>query len=218
MSVEVRRSMSAVASVPIHDPPSRVLLVDDDPMWRMLTARALRERGYHVSDFDCAQDALAAIRALGPEDCVMSANLSCQQLRTGLLPRVAAKAHGVPASRLAVELTESGMMQDPEVALAYLTRLPLTTLKIDRSFVQDLPASERSLAVARAIVALGSNLQLRLVAEGVETAPQRQALSALGCDLQQGYLYGRAVPLDEALRIAALPDGAVCPVLQETNP
>jgi len=178
--------------------------------------------------------ALAALRALGHDDCVMSVNLSCQQLRTGRLPAVVAAAlaaHGVPASQLEVELTESGMMLDPEVAvaelkavralgaglavddfgtgyssLAYLTRLPLTTLKIDRSFVQDIDVSERSLAVARAIVALGENLHLRVVAEGVETEPQRRALMALGCDLQQGYLYGRAVPLSEALRMApALP-------------
>lgn len=174
--------------------------------------------------------ALAALRSKGADDCVMSVNLSCQQLRTGRLPAVLAAAlaaHDVPAACLEVELTESGMMRDPEVAvaelgairalgaglavddfgtgyssLAYLTRLPLTTLKIDRSFVQDVHTSERSRAVARTIVALGANLQLRVVAEGVEDEAQRAALIDLGCDLQQGYLYSRAVPLDQALRIA----------------
>ena len=136
-------------------------------------------------------------------------------------------AHRLPADRLEVELTESGMMADPQVAvaqlkavralgaglavddfgtgyssLAYLTRLPLATLKIDRSFVQDEHASERSSAVARAIVALGANLQLRAVAEGVETVTRRDALISLGCKLQQGFLYGRAVPFDEALSLA----------------
>jgi EAL domain-containing protein (putative c-di-GMP-specific phosphodiesterase class I) len=88
-------------------------------------------------------------------------------------------------------------------SLAYLTRLPLTTLKIDRSFVQDVHSSERSRAVASAIVALAANLQLSVVAEGVETEEQRQSLMALGCDLHQGWLYARAVPLEQALLIAA---------------
>ena len=177
-----------------------------------------------------ACEALAALHARGLPECVLSVNLSCQQLRTGRLPGVIAAAlaaHRLPAERLEVELTESGMMADPEVAvaqlkavralgaglavddfgtgyssLAYLTRLPLTTLKIDRSFVQDVHASERSRAVARTIVALGANLQLRVVAEGVETPAQRDALRSLGCDLQQGYLFGRAVPLAEALALA----------------
>jgi len=175
-------------------------------------------------------EALAALRRRGHRDCTMSVNLSAQQLRTGQLPRVisaALQASGVPAGSFEVELTESGMMRDAEVAvaeltalralgaglavddfgtgyssLAYLTRLPLTTLKIDRSFVQDIDLSDRSRAVARAIVALGANLQLRVVAEGVETDSQRRTLVELGCTLQQGWLYGRAVPLDEALAFA----------------
>jgi len=160
----------------------------------------------------------------------MSVNLSAQQLRTGRLPGVlsdALRASGVPAEQFEVELTESGMMRDAEVAvaeltelraigaglavddfgtgyssLAYLTRLPLTTLKIDRSFVQDVDTSDRSRAVALAIVALGANLHLRVVAEGVETDAQRRTLIELGCTLQQGWLYGRAAPLDEALAFA----------------
>ena len=174
--------------------------------------------------------ALARLRALGHNDCVLAVNLSAQQLRTGRLPAVIASAlaaHGLTAEQLEVELTESGMMQDPEVAVAqlravrdlgaglavddfgtgysslsYLTRLPLTTLKIDRSFVQDIDTSERSRAVARAIVALGANLRLRVVAEGVETEAQRDALIALGCNVQQGWLYGRAQPLADACRFA----------------
>ena len=86
--------------------------------------------------------------------------------------------------------------------MAYLTRLPLTTLKIDRSFVQDVHHSERSRAVASAIVALAANLQLSVVAEGVETEEQRQTLMALGCDLHQGWLYAKALPFDQALHLA----------------
>jgi len=175
-------------------------------------------------------EALAALRRRGHLACTMSVNLSAQQLRTGRLPGVlsdALRASGVPAEQFEVELTESGMMRDAEVAvaeltelraigaglavddfgtgyssLAYLTRLPLTTLKIDRSFVQDVDTSDRSRAVALAIVALGANLHLRVVAEGVETDAQRRTLIELGCTLQQGWLYGRAAPLDEALAFA----------------
>ena len=175
-------------------------------------------------------EALAALRRRGHRDCLMSVNLSAQQLRTGRLPgvlRAALEASGVPADRLEVELTESGMMRDAEVAvaeltalralgaglavddfgtgyssLAYLTRLPLTTLKIDRSFVQDVDVSERSRAVARTIVELGASLHLRVVAEGVETDAQRRVLIELGCPMQQGWLFGRAMPVDEALAFA----------------
>jgi EAL domain-containing protein (putative c-di-GMP-specific phosphodiesterase class I)/GGDEF domain-containing protein/CheY-like chemotaxis protein len=175
--------------------------------------------------------ALAALKRLGRTDCSIAVNLSSKQLHTGTLPAVIDKAltrHAVDANSLDVELTESSMMKDAERAvealkairalgvglavddfgtghssLAYLTRLPLTTLKIDRSFVQDVHTSERSRAVASAIVALAANLHLSVVAEGVETEEQRQTLMALGCDLHQGWLYARAVPLDQALHIAA---------------
>jgi EAL domain-containing protein (putative c-di-GMP-specific phosphodiesterase class I)/PleD family two-component response regulator len=175
--------------------------------------------------------ALAALKRLGRNDCSIAVNLSSKQLHTGTLPAVIANAlkrHGVEAASLDVELTESSMMKDAERAvaalkairalgvglavddfgtghssLAYLTRLPLTTLKIDRSFVQDVHSSERSRAVASAIVALAANLQLSVVAEGVETEEQRQTLMALGCDLHQGWLYAKALPLDQALVLAA---------------
>jgi EAL domain-containing protein (putative c-di-GMP-specific phosphodiesterase class I) len=174
--------------------------------------------------------ALAALHAGGLPDCTLAVNLSCSQLRTGRLPGVlqaALAANGLRGGALEVELTESGMMSDPEVAvaelaavralgaglavddfgtgyssLAYLTRLPLTTLKIDRSFVADIATSEPSRAVARTIVSLAGNLRLRAVAEGVETEAQRDVLLALGCTLQQGWLHGRAMPLSEALDIA----------------
>lgn len=185
-----------------------------------------------------ACDALVALRARGHAHCTMAVNLAPRQLRTGRVPAVVARAlaaRGLDASSLEVELTESGAMGDPEAALAdlaalraigvglavddfgtghsslaYLTRLPLTTLKIDRAFVRDLTGSERSRAVARTIVTLGAALQLRVVAEGVETPAQREVLLALGCTQHQGWLYGRAVPLEEALalldaRAAAMP-------------
>ncbi|CAN7456814.1 putative bifunctional diguanylate cyclase/phosphodiesterase [Rhizobacter sp. LjRoot28] len=90
-------------------------------------------------------------------------------------------------------------------ALSYLTHFPVHTLKIDRSFVKDLPDNRQSGELAKAIVSLGRSLNMELVAEGVETEEQAQVLAALGCQLAQGYLLGRPMPLEafDALVAAA---------------
>ncbi len=76
-------------------------------------------------------------------------------------------------------------------SLAYLQRLPIDTLKIDRSFVREIGAADsRGLAIINAIVSLGRNLNMTVVAEGVETMQQRDALLRAGCDAFQGFLYG----------------------------
>ena len=75
--------------------------------------------------------------------------------------------------------------------------MPLDQLKIDQSFVQGLPEAASSLAIVRAICALASSLNLEVIAEGVETEAQRQALLANGCRHYQGYLFGRPLPLAE---------------------
>jgi diguanylate cyclase (GGDEF)-like protein len=188
--------------------------------------------GEWAIDQTCA--AIAALSQAGLGHCRISVNLSAQQLTDGRLPDVIAAClarHGVPAELLEVELTESGLMQDPELAvavlcairalgvglavddfgtgyssLAYLTRLPLTTLKIDRTFVQDADHSETSQAVASAIISLAHSLRLDVVAEGVETEAQRDAMLRLGCDQQQGFLFGRAQPLLEVIRSAHIPN------------
>jgi EAL domain-containing protein (putative c-di-GMP-specific phosphodiesterase class I) len=82
-------------------------------------------------------------------------------------------------------------------SLSYLTRLPVSTLKIDKSFVHDLhkPAG---LAVAAAVVNLATGLGLNVIAEGIETEAQHAALLALGCRLGQGFLLARPMPEDEA--------------------
>ncbi len=127
---------------------------------------------------------------------------------------------GAPADRLALELTEGVMLDDVADTIArmtalrasgvgfslddfgtgyasmtYLKRLPIDRLKIDRSFVRDVLTDLHDAAIASTIVTLGRNLGLSVVAEGVETAAQRDLLAGFGCHAFQGDLYGRPAPL-----------------------
>ena len=83
-------------------------------------------------------------------------------------------------------------------SLSYLRRRSVDTLKIDRSFVNEIATDEPTAALAASIVAMGSALGLRVVAEGVEHEQQRRLLHAWGCDVAQGFLFGRPVPAEEA--------------------
>ena len=91
-------------------------------------------------------------------------------------------------------------------SLAYLKRLPLNTLKIDRSFIQEIPESTQDMEIVQAIIIMAHTLHLQVVTEGVETLEQYEFLERYGCDFVQGYLLSRPVPLAE-LR----------PVLNEIN-
>ena len=154
-------------------------------------------------------------------------NLSVHQLReSGLADRIeqALRFHGVEASRLLCEITESVAMEDIKAtqrtfdglarigvflsiddfgtgysSLNYLRQLPAQQLKIDRSFVNDLESSEDARAVVSAVVSLAHALGLRVVAEGVETGGQRDILLGMGCDELQGFFYARPMPADTLL-------------------
>lgn len=127
--------------------------------------------------------------------------------------------YDLPAIVLEVEVTESLMMASPEhsrevlstlqslgittaiddfgtgySSLAYLKLLPINSLKIDRSFISDLPHDKSDVAITRTIVELGHALGFKIIAEGVETEEQHQFLKQTGCDQGQGYLYGRPMP------------------------
>ncbi len=91
-------------------------------------------------------------------------------------------------------------------SLAYLKRFPLDTLKIDRSFVKDLPRVAEDSAIAKAIIHMAHSLKLAVVAEGVETDQQLAFLRQHGCDLVQGFLFSRPVPADEFAALLAGPD------------
>ncbi len=161
----------------------------------------------------------------------LSVNISARQLQhpdfVGQV-RDALDASGADPSRLRLELTESSMMDAMEDAiakmvalrrlgvrfslddfgtghssLAYLKRLPLDALKIDRSFIDGLPHDTNDTAIVRTIIALARSLELDLVAEGVESDEQLDFLSSLGCHTYQGYLIDRPVPIPEFNRKAA---------------
>ncbi|MFN4005570.1 MAG: EAL domain-containing protein [Hylemonella sp.] len=189
----------------------------------------IHELGLWVLQQACAQLVAwaqdEALRALS-----LSVNVSVQQFRhPDFVPRVlqALRDSGADATRLKLEITESLLMLDVEEvvgkmealrragvgfslddfgtgysSLAYLKRLPLQQLKIDASFVRDLLTDPNDAAIVRTIIALAQALELQVVAEGVETAAQRAALAAQGCQAYQGFLYSRAVPADELARLA----------------
>jgi EAL domain-containing protein (putative c-di-GMP-specific phosphodiesterase class I) len=171
--------------------------------------------------------ALEQVRRWGDEfeSLTMSVNISARNLgRADFADTVltALEAAGVPAHRLVLEITETALLADPETAahvlslvsaagvrvsiddfgqghtsLGYLSTLPLHELKIDKSFVADLPVNSGHAAIVRSIVELGHNLGLQVVAEGVETDQIVDVLAAVGCDIAQGYLLARPMPPDE---------------------
>ena len=94
-------------------------------------------------------------------------------------------------------------------SLAYLTKLPIDGLKVDRSFVDTLGADERSTAITTAIVRMAQALSIEVVAEGVETEAQLDALRALGCELAQGFHLHRPLPADAVTELLIAERSAV---------
>jgi EAL domain-containing protein (putative c-di-GMP-specific phosphodiesterase class I) len=82
-------------------------------------------------------------------------------------------------------------------SLAYLRNLPISVIKIDQSFVRGMLSNDNDRVLVETIISMAHNLGLKLVAEGVETAEQRDRLAELGCEIGQGYLFGRPVPAEE---------------------
>jgi EAL domain-containing protein (putative c-di-GMP-specific phosphodiesterase class I) len=151
-------------------------------------------------------------------------NVGARQFAAGDLDRVvrdALQRHGVPARLLELELTESMLIDDPQAAVAMLTRLkgigvtlslddfgtgysslgylrqfPIDALKIDKCFVDEIEAGPDGGAIVDAVIALAHRLDLAVVAEGVETPQQRAYLERQGCDHLQGYLVGRPMPAE----------------------
>ncbi|WP_044552176.1 putative bifunctional diguanylate cyclase/phosphodiesterase [Mesorhizobium japonicum] len=170
-----------------------------------------------------------------PRDLRVSVNLSAVQLKDkALLDGIvmALSETGLEPKRLEVEITESVLISDFEDAisllqslsflsvtvalddfgtgfssLTYLRKLPLSRLKIDRSFVQDMLADADCAAIVRSLVQLAHELRIEVTAEGVETPEQLDYLRRVGCDEAQGYLIGKPVRIDDIPGIAAKPFG-----------
>jgi diguanylate cyclase (GGDEF)-like protein/PAS domain S-box-containing protein len=160
------------------------------------------------------------------ERLTMSVNLSAAQLDDdGLMNAVggALRDSGLPAAALTLEITESVLVRDVEAtasrlrelkglgvglaiddfgtgysSLSYLRRFPVDIIKIDKSFVDGIGTPGPGLALAKSIVRLARNLNLKTVAEGVEHQEQLEVLAAMGCDLAQGYLFSRALDVQAA--------------------
>jgi len=180
--------------------------------------------GRWVIDEACRQ--VASWREQGMGDVPVAVNLSTSQLASAALPDFVferMRAHGVADGCLEMELTESMMMSDPERAIAilnrlreggialsiddfgtgfssmaYLRQLPVNTLKLDRSFVRNIAVDAKDADLCAGIMALAHKLDMHVVAEGVETREQHDALAAANCDLFQGYLFSRPLSAAQA--------------------
>ena len=155
----------------------------------------------------------------------LSLNLSIKQLISDnyvSMLKASMRLNHFDVGWLELEITESQMMLDPmksisilqtlsdmgiEIAiddfgtgyssLAYLKRLPVNKLKIDRSFVQELPYDEEDCAISKAVIALAESLNMKIIAEGVENGAQIEYLLSSGCHCFQGYYYSKAIPKEE---------------------
>lgn len=178
--------------------------------------------GEWVLEHACRQ--AVAWRRAGLPPLRMAVNVAPQQLReSGFAARVAATlaATGLPGDALEIEITEGTLLENDRAtlqslaavraqgisvalddfgtgwsSLSYLGRMPIDRIKIDRSFVKELPASVESAAIVRAVLAMAEGLGLTTVAEGIETPAQLEFLCAAGCPDGQGYLFAR--PLESA--------------------
>lgn len=155
----------------------------------------------------------------------ISVNLSARQLKDEGLPNQIEnilKETGMPANKLGIELTESAIILDPELALvrlqkikqlgvslslddfgtgysslSYLKRFPIDTLKIDQAFVRDVKIDHEDAALVKAIIAMAHGLGMDVIAEGVEMQEQLEFLGANACDTIQGFLFSRPLPAQE---------------------
>lgn len=179
--------------------------------------------GVWVLDEACRQ--MSLWQAAGFTNWSVSVNLSAVQFNhPGLVAMVreALRRNALEPRYLTLEITESTAMRDADASmlilqqlsdmgirisiddfgtgyssLLYLKRLPASELKIDRGFVRDLAQDTEDAAIISAIIALGRTLNLKIVAEGVETAAQQDFLTRLGCNSLQGYLLGRPAPAEQ---------------------
>jgi diguanylate cyclase (GGDEF)-like protein/PAS domain S-box-containing protein len=213
--------LEALARWPADDepvPPSEFIEVaEDSGLIGALGVLILRSACETLSDW--------RRRGLVAPEVTVSVNVSIRQITDGGLVehvRAALHDHDLPAANLVLEITESTLIENPELVSAVLDELltlgvaiqlddfgtgyssltvlhdfPGDTLKIDRSFVATMIERPESQAIIRSIVGLAHNLGLRVIAEGIERAEQRDAVAALRCEYGQGYHFARPLPREE---------------------
>jgi EAL domain-containing protein (putative c-di-GMP-specific phosphodiesterase class I) len=180
--------------------------------------------GQWVLETACAQLKAWQQNAL-TRNLTLSINVSAKQFyQAEFVPQVqtAVQGHGIDPMQLKLELTESILLEDIEdtkvtmsalqaigvqlslddfgtgySSLKYLKLLPLYQLKIDQSFVRDIVTDSSDRSIVRTIIAMAQSLYLGVIAEGVETAEQRDILLSNGCKRYQGFLFGKPVPIDQ---------------------
>jgi len=188
--------------------------------------------GEHILDMACRQLAHWAGQA-GMGHLTLSVNVSPRQFQQdNFVQQVlgALARNGAPAQRLKLEITENLLIANVDEviekmsalkahgvgfslddfgtgysSLSYLKRLPLDQLKIDQGFVRDILVDPNDAAIARMVIVLAESLGLEVMAEGVETLAQQQALQLQGCHAYQGYLYSRPLPLGDFEQLAQRP-------------
>jgi diguanylate cyclase (GGDEF)-like protein/PAS domain S-box-containing protein len=172
---------------------------------------------------------VAGWRSAGLGDINLSVNLSTTQLeQESFVERFTSmlEASGLEPSAVKLEITEHTLMQDMEViipklkemrkrglciavddfgtgysSLSYLQQFPITTLKVDRTFVSDIRADNSDASIVNAIVAMARGLNLELIAEGVENRTQLKYLRSQGCSEAQGFIFSRALPAQEIVEL-----------------
>jgi EAL domain-containing protein (putative c-di-GMP-specific phosphodiesterase class I) len=208
--------------------PRRGLILPDEFVPLAEETGLILELGEWVLEAACKQlRAWHEVRGL--RELYLSINVSARQFRQpDFVERVAQALQrwGTPAKRLKIELTESLLLDDVAdtihkmralrrlgvgfciddfgtgySSLSYLTRLPLDQIKIDRSFVRNLPESINDAIVAQTIITMAHSLGLTAIAEGVENPAQREFLELNGCQACQGYLFSRPEPLSDFERL-----------------
>ncbi len=164
----------------------------------------------------------------------LSVNISTHQINReffGILERIISVT-GFPGERLELEITESALIADTEVAidcmekwkelgvqiavddfgtgyssLSYLSRLPLDRLKLDKSFIQRMPFERKTAAIVSSMFGLGREMGVAVLAEGIETERQFDMLEQMGCRQVQGYLFAKPAPAKEARALLSMPWG-----------
>jgi EAL domain-containing protein (putative c-di-GMP-specific phosphodiesterase class I) len=181
-----------------------------------------------------ACETVARWGSLGGQAPTLSVNISTHQINerfTRVIER-ALKTSGLPPAQLELEITESALIADAEFAIAcceewralgvhiavddfgtgysslsYLARLPVDRLKLDKSFAQRMTLEKKTAAIVRSVLALGREMGVAVLVEGVETEEQFALLERLGCQQVQGYLLAKPVPAVEARALLVIPWG-----------